>query len=438
MKTIILLLCLMCSTSASAQTPWWWYHKHKPENKIARMTPAQLVDELVEEHYHHLYDVLDEQDEIIKKYILLDGTKALPRIIEHLDKYDPSRPKGDTDPKYWRFEACLFLLEHMDVFYFRLRKTEEGRRTINALERSAERMRAAGFTDKDNRGNSVLTTVENEIKQEKGVNGKDEIIRDTFRFFYKIKFSEAELLDFSNYLTEHYLEYPSWSKNIHFRDYSQFNYAGNPLGGTTLRNPTRFHEALLEFENLKPRPDDKKATAALANVKTTAGQYEKEVALYNRLAKNAPEDFNAQRALGIAYLQNGNPAAAVAAFEKAVALKPGDYQCRQWLGIALATSGQTERALPMFEQTASGAPSFYFDLGMTLFYAEKFDDAIRFFELAVSQDASSIPAIYQLSLSRLLSGNTETAMREYEKLKKISPPDAEELLQRIVDVKKQK
>lgn len=105
MKFVVLILCLFSFVSVSAQTPWWWYKKHKSETKIVKMTPEKRVDEYIDEHFHHRWDVLDEQSELIEKYILLDGTKALPRIIERMDRYDPSRPNGNKITAYWKFEA---------------------------------------------------------------------------------------------------------------------------------------------------------------------------------------------------------------------------------------------------------------------------------------------------------------------------------------------
>ena len=251
MKATILILCLICFTSASAQTPWWWYHKHKSETKIAKMTPAERVDELIEENFHHRWDVLDEQRDLIEKYILLDGTKALSQIIKRMNEYDPSRPHGDKETKYWRFEACYFLLNTMDIASFRLRASEEGRNAINALEHSTERMKVVGFVKEDNRGNSVFTSVKDEIEKQRGINGKDSATKETLRIKYKISLTEAEMLELSNFLTQHYPEYPSWSSFETYKDQMQLNSAGNPLQIGILKKPERYYEAYLEFKKTK-------------------------------------------------------------------------------------------------------------------------------------------------------------------------------------------
>lgn len=244
-------------SSASAQTPWWWYKKHKSETKIAKMTPDKRVDEFIDEHFHHRWDVLDDQGELISKYILLDGTKALPRIIERINAYDPSRPNGNKETKYWKFEACWFLLNNMDVTAFRLRSSEEGRRAINALEKSVERMRAAGFAvdDIDDRekhsDNGIFIMVGNDVRDLKGINSKDKSIQDAFRIIYKVKLSDSEVLNFSNYLTERYPDYPSWSKMKVVKDETQINSAGYPLQFHIVEKPERFYETYLEFKKTK-------------------------------------------------------------------------------------------------------------------------------------------------------------------------------------------
>lgn len=189
---------------------------------------------------------------------------------------------------------------------------------------------------------------------------------------------------------------------------------------------------------LKIYPNNKNALAALVAVAMAAEQYEKAVAFNLELIKIVPESFKAQKTLGVAYLQAGKPEEAVIAFEKADKIYPEDEECRKFLGVALATSGQAEKAIPILKRAASNQPTLYFDLGMVAFYAKRFSDAVQFFKLAVNQDASSMPANYQLSLSYLSLGNRGSAIEQYEKLKKISPKDAEELLEQLSDTKRQK
>jgi hypothetical protein len=229
MKQIILLLLLMSFASFVAQAQ---KYRHKTEAEIARMTPAQCVDEYAEEHAHHKYDVLDEQGDLIEEYIRRDGLKAVPRIIEIIDEYDPTRSLGKRGGKGERFDAAWMLLGMLDGHIVRLRASEEGRRALDALERSVERMRAAGYGKKDQHGwekHGRFEGVVDLLKEAKGINSIDTSIKETFRLEYKIILSDEELLEFSNFLVANYPEHPSWSETDYIRDYTQINAAGNPL-----------------------------------------------------------------------------------------------------------------------------------------------------------------------------------------------------------------
>jgi hypothetical protein len=87
MKSLILLLWLTSFTSFALPAQ---KYRHKSEAQIASLTPAQRVDEWVNELVYHRFDLSDEHESIIEKYILQDGLKALPRMIEIIDEYDPT------------------------------------------------------------------------------------------------------------------------------------------------------------------------------------------------------------------------------------------------------------------------------------------------------------------------------------------------------------
>jgi hypothetical protein len=146
MKPTILLLCLICLASGVVQAQ---KYKHKSETEIAAMTPAQRVDEWVNEQVHHRFDLSDDQGALIRKYVTLDGIKAMPRLIEIIDEYDPTKFREGKGKRGDRFDACSLMLGYIDDFGVRLRSAEEGRRSINALEQSIERMRKAGYGQPD-------------------------------------------------------------------------------------------------------------------------------------------------------------------------------------------------------------------------------------------------------------------------------------------------
>lgn len=251
MRPIILLLWLasFAPTVLSAQR-----YRHKSEAAIARMTPAQRVDEWVNEEVYHRYDVLDDQSELITKYLLRDGLAALPRMIEIMEEYDPTRFPEGKDRRGERFDAVWMMLGTIDDHAVRLRGSAEGRRAIAALERAINRMRAAGYGKEDQHeweqhGRFDLALMN--LEEAKGIGFADDAIRETFRLEYKIRLSDEELLAFSNFLVSIDPTYPSWSGTNYFRDYTQINEAGYPLWVRTMKKPERFYQAYLEFKKAK-------------------------------------------------------------------------------------------------------------------------------------------------------------------------------------------
>lgn len=252
MKPLILLLCLMIFSPFVIHAQL--FYKHKSEAKIAQMTPAQRVDEWNKEYLNHRYNVLDEQRSLIRKYVTRDGLKALPRIIEIIDEYDPTRFREGKGSRGERYDACWIMLGFIDNFAVRLRASEEGRRAIEALGRSIQRMRAAGYGQKEQHeweqhGRFDLAVMQ--LEEAKGINDRDEDIKNTFRFEYKIILSNAELVELSNFLTEHYPDYPSWSEREGIQDDTQLSPAGYSVRIDVLKKPERYYEVYLEFKKTK-------------------------------------------------------------------------------------------------------------------------------------------------------------------------------------------
>lgn len=256
-KSVALLLFIIALPLCSSSAPFVVHaepYKHKSEAEIARMTPAQRVDEWVNEQVHHRFDLEDDHADIIKKYILHDGLAALPHMMEIMDEYDPTRFPEGKERRGERFDACWLMLGYIDEFAVRLRGSEEGRHAINALEGTINRMRAANYGQEDQHewpqhGRFNLALIY--LGDAKGINLTDQAIRDTLRREYKILLSEEELLAFSNFMAVHYSDYPSWSEQNFVNDSTRVNEAGNPIWVHTMKKPERFYEAYLEFKKTK-------------------------------------------------------------------------------------------------------------------------------------------------------------------------------------------
>lgn len=256
---ITLLLTSLCAatpspcaaTSSAFAAP---EYVHKSEAELARMTPAARVDEWVGEKVHHRYDLDDGHADVIRKYVVRDGLAALPRLIEIMEEYDPTRYPEGVGRRGERFDACWQMLGHIDRQAVRLRGSGEGRRAMAALERAINLMRAAGYGQKNQhewarhgRFDLALMTLE----QAKGVGYADRAVRDTLWVKYRIQVSDQELLALGNFLLARDPAYPSWSETDFIRDHTRINEAGNPARVYVMKKPERFYEAYLEFKNAK-------------------------------------------------------------------------------------------------------------------------------------------------------------------------------------------
>lgn len=227
-------------------------YRHKSEAEIAAMTPAQRVDEYANEQAYHKYDVLDDQSQLIAKYIRLDGLKSLPRVTQIIDGYNPTASRNVTEGA--RFDAMWMLLGELDNHVVRLRGSAEGRQAMTALERAIQRMRDAGYGRKDQHewdvhGRFDLALMN--LEEAKGIGSIDIAIKDTFWIRSKRQFSDRELLDFSNFLISRDSTYPSWSETDLTVDETRMNTAGVPLRVYVLKTPERFFAAYVEFKKSK-------------------------------------------------------------------------------------------------------------------------------------------------------------------------------------------
>ncbi|MDQ5845395.1 MAG: hypothetical protein M3539_08885, partial [Acidobacteriota bacterium] len=226
MKSILLLLCLLSFAFVDSCAAY----SHKSEAEIARMSPAGRVDEWVNEKVHHRYDLSDKHAATIRTYLLRDGLKSLPRAIEIMNEYDPTRFPEGQGRRGERFDAAAMLVSHIDELAVRVRGSDEGRKAMDALERAINRMRAAGYGREDQQEWAQHGRIEvalSYLQAARGINDTDYAIKHTLRYEHRIQISDTELLELSNFLVARYPEYPSWSE----RDFIRIEEAGKPMPG---------------------------------------------------------------------------------------------------------------------------------------------------------------------------------------------------------------
>jgi hypothetical protein len=243
----ILLLLTLVSGPIFARA-----ERHKSEAEIAKMTPDQRVQEYCDEYYRHAFWDSDYID-MVRNYILQDGTQALPAITQIISEFDPTTPKGKSRQKNARAFAAEGLLSQVDGRVVRLRAFPEGRAAMAALESLVQRMLAAHFDTADvTKGETSdryrYEDSQSELKDMQGINHFDRGIKDTLRIRYNITLSDEQLLDLINYLISQEPHYPGWSALENYKDLSDRNEAGYPRQYLILKNPEPFYKLYQKYK----------------------------------------------------------------------------------------------------------------------------------------------------------------------------------------------
>ena len=227
-------------------------NRHKSEAEISQMTADQRVQEYCDEYYHHAFWDSDYTD-ILNKYILQDGIKALPAITQIIDEFDPTNPKANSRERDARSFAAEGLLSQVDGHVVRLRAIPEGRKAIDAITHLVQRMLAAHFntadvTQAEHSDRYRYQATREEAAELRGLNMFDHTMQDTFRVRYKIILSDKQMLNFVNYLMAQDPRYPTWSTVDDFKDLKHRNAAGNPRQYVILTKAAPFINALWKFK----------------------------------------------------------------------------------------------------------------------------------------------------------------------------------------------
>ncbi len=208
-------------------------YKHKSEAEIAAMTPAERIDEQVRESEYHLADHSDKQWILIRKYCDKDGLLAAPHLVQIIDSYNPKNRYRDHS------STAVIIASDIDDRVVRLRSSPEGRSVIEAIERISAQMIADG---------KKYSYEELELPKLRGINFVDHAISDTLWVKYRIKISDSELLEFSNYLVQLDPTYPSWSERYYIRDNSRKKKGQIAPLAFIMKKPARYHQAYLAFK----------------------------------------------------------------------------------------------------------------------------------------------------------------------------------------------
>ncbi len=215
-------------------------YRHKSEAEIAAMTPRQLIDEELKKELHidsfDSYSALADYGWLINQFIRKAGIKVLPILTEHMNAYEP---KSASRCEENRFFVAFKTAHDIDGVVIRLRGTNEGLATIEALDGALRRMKDTGSDKPEHAQHKEYKAYMEHQERLRGGNLTDGIIRDTLRVKHNIQMSDEELLEFSNFLTGLDPTYPSWSE------------MGEYSAPMVLKDSKRYYEAYLKFKEKK-------------------------------------------------------------------------------------------------------------------------------------------------------------------------------------------
>jgi hypothetical protein len=215
------------------------------------MSPEQRVEEFCKEYVRH--GVLDKDYlDLLAEGIIRDGLKAIPAIVKILDDFDPTDSERKGNDNYDASSAAVILLGDIDLTSFRLRGSKGGRAGIDALERLTVRMRSAHFDSAPSEGErskkiryEITLRILGDVR---GINDYDRALQDTLELRYKVKTSDKELEEFSNYLIKRDPYYPRWSTTDWYVDKKKERDGVSPWQYRIIQNIERFYKAYQNFK----------------------------------------------------------------------------------------------------------------------------------------------------------------------------------------------
>jgi|GEM_PF-5218011 len=211
------------------------YFSHKTEAELRKMTAEEKMDQMVLEQMFHAPWTYDENYDLLHLLIIEDGIKILPKAIEYINEYDSNVQKCKKR-NYSRLLTAVMYLSAVDDAKSRIRATEKGQTAINALEQAFERQRKsnANSYEKYRDTEGILA---DSLKGLKGRNIKDGLIKKTLEERHQIKISDAELMEFTDFLISLDPGYPSWTKIYGWGEMESVE-------------STRYYEAYQKFKTL--------------------------------------------------------------------------------------------------------------------------------------------------------------------------------------------
>ena len=193
---------------------------------------------------------------------------------------------------------------------------------------------------------------------------------------------------------------------------------GHVFAAVALLSRTKPKDAVASLKTaIAIDPDLAAAHYELGNALIQTNDMEGAIDAFRRTTELLPEFASAWANLGAALGEMRQLDEAALTLRRALALDPLSHALHSNLGVTYRDQGLLDEAAAAFEHVLSLAPYFVFghyNLAGVRYLKGRYDEAVACFEKARSMDASRSPRQgLVLALTRLASGDTEGALRDY-------------------------
>jgi len=177
---------------------------------------------------------------------------------------------------------------------------------------------------------------------------------------------------------------------------------------------------------LKAEPSRPDTWLWLATAQEIAGQWQAEVGTLHRALELRPADVDLLYLLGSAYERLGKQE--VAHLEK---VAPGSSWSEQLLAESYASSNEWPSAVIHFQNALAASPNrpgLHTEMGEVFLHAGKVNQAIREFDAELQRNPDSLRSLVRRGEARLIQGNVDAALQDWEKAAGIDVEQTERVL----------
>ncbi len=164
------------------------------------------------------------------------------------------------------------------------------------------------------------------------------------------------------------------------------------------------------------------------------GRYQEAIESYNQTIRIDPAYAEAHYNLGVAYVTVGRYQEAIESSKQAIRIKPAYAEAYNNLGVAYSELGRRQDEIESYKQAIRINPDYagaYYNLGFAYGELGRYQESIESFKQAIRIKPGYAEAHLSLGFTYLLTGEKDSALKEYEILKTLDTGLSNELFNLI-------